>query len=162
MKKQKRKSTKTAIPGFIFFFLPLVCLVFGGEVLKKRPIDALVAIICCIIGFHMLLDALLNQRYLLEDGIEVCRFGRTIRKLHWTDISQICVLKDGYGKLDFSIGNSSTLRIVIIPAGCTIYDGSMSGLDYIFKYRKQVIWLDHEKQYIEFLKNHYGEIIDWS
>lgn len=123
--------------------------------LKADPVKLGFLIIASMLLMVFAVYQLFHPVYLTNDGIECFCFKHLYRKILWNQIDCVYQLTD----FRHSTGTSDLGRFVIVPIGCSRYDKKKwFGLQYLFVFRKQVVWIDNTKKNRQIIEKHYGKI----
>lgn len=155
----QRLRATSVLKSITFLLLALVgtiCILWENVTLSIFESVFILAVI--LLCFPYALYYLFHATYLTEEGIECCQLGHVYRKLLWNQVAQVSVIRD----FRWTAKTSGATRIVITPIGCEKFSKEKwFGVKYLFVFRHQVIWIDNTKQNKLFIRQHYGEIIDF-
>lgn len=159
MEKQVRiKVTNLEVGVMCLIGGAIVSYLLLSHIMEQSIMNIVLMLILWIVGIGDTVTNLMNTVFLTETGVEVCRFGKNIRKLPWEEIVQICIADD----FRFTVGTSKTPLIMFVPKGCEKYDYKQcSGNEYRQANKSAIISILYTKQSEEFIKNHYQQIDDF-
>ena len=92
-------------------------------------------------------------------GVSCSYFGKLAHSIAWHEVEEVALIRD----YRITLGSSGNRRLVVVPKGCPAYDSeTWCGVHYLYRFRKQVIWMDNTARNREFIEERYGEIINRS
>lgn len=134
-----------------------IILLLNSGVIPATPQNTILIYVCSAVVIPATVYHVTHATYLTDKGITYYRLGQVVRQLLWDQVEEVCIIRD----FRISSKASDTTRIVFIPAGCERYSSEKwFGLQYIFIFRNNVIWVDNTKQNREFVEKNHGMISD--
>ena len=153
MEATNRKMWLSIIAILIVFILVMLFWKEESLLLSHRIICISV---CVLMGVYSLACAMYSA-CMNETGVSCFWQGKAKHTITWDQIAEIAVVRD----YRINLGSSGNTRIVVIPKGCPLYDKKKwFGMQYILKFRNQVIWMDTTAENQQFIEKHYGEIVN--
>lgn len=156
--KEQRIRANSPVRWIVCTALMLVCLIIDYLDLTFTTYEK--SFIYRIFFVPFLLIAIwqcIRSVYLTEDGITVYLFGREKRFLSWSQIIQVCCVRD----YRFIGRNGNDRKILFVPQNCEKYEKKKwTGLCFRLTHRKQVLWAYDSKKIRQFVELHFGEIED--
>lgn len=137
--------------------LILIALFWREETLAYRYRVKLIFASSILLGYatgHTIYSATMNNC-----GVSCFYFGKMMHSVLWDQVEEVVVIRD----YRINLRSSGNKRIVIIPKECPSYDPKKwFGVQYVYQFRKQVIWIDYTDVNRQFIEKRYGTIIDRS
>lgn len=96
--------------------------------------------------------------FLTDDGAVRYRFGAPHLQLSWHEIAQIAKIEPHL----LPSKSSYHLKIILVPQDCPLYAKGKWGSKYIVSHHRRVIVIDNLDANIAFIRQHYGEIEDFT
>lgn len=123
--------------------------------LSHRITIVFVCILICVYSFwHVIYFVTMN-----DYGVSCYYFGKLAHSIEWPEVEVVVLIRD----YRIHLGNSGNTRLVVIPKGCPTYDPEKwFGMQYLYKFRARVIWMDSTMRNRKFIEERYGAIINRS
>lgn len=154
---EKKKATTSPIIWLMILGLAILGAAFAVvleddsfTVERRLCMIVLCSMVMLYAAYHASYSA-----YISEDGISCSFLGKNILEYRWGELYDVAVIND------YRLSVRHSTRIVAISKGCPLFDKKKwFGLQYVFRFRKQVIWLDNTKQNREYIQRFFGQIAD--
>lgn len=155
--KQEKINANSILIWVMLLAIVSVYLIFGKPWIDNQHVfECILSSIMFLFCLCMLIYRFVNRIYLTSEGVECCHFGKLHRRLNWSEVADVCLIKN----YRFSAGGSNDSCIVIIPFGCERYNNQWSGLQYKRQFRGQVFGVEDSFRNRKFIEKYYGKIED--